>query len=88
VSGSGDSSRRSGLPLDPVTLPPPVATMLKRIRALPDHSGERVPAAALTAYASREDAVQARSAGFQAHLAKPITPTEVVSTVAALVGRV
>jgi signal transduction histidine kinase len=61
--------------------------MIRRIRALPDHAGDRVPAAAITAYASREDAAQARSAGFQAHLAKPITPTEVVSTVATLVGR-
>jgi signal transduction histidine kinase len=61
--------------------------MIRRIRALPDHVGDRVPAAAITAYASREDAAQARSAGFQAHLAKPITPTEVVSTVATLVGR-
>lgn len=61
--------------------------MLRRIRALPDHAGDRVPAAAITAYASREDAARARSAGFQAHLAKPITPAEIVSTVATLVGR-
>ena len=61
--------------------------MIKRIRALPDHAGDRVPAAAITAYASREDAARAHSAGFQAHLAKPITPAEIVSTVATLVGR-
>ncbi|HSY38360.1 MAG TPA: response regulator [Polyangia bacterium] len=61
--------------------------MIRRIRALPDHAGDHVPAAAITAYASREDAARARSAGFQAHLAKPLTPTEVISTVATLVGR-
>ncbi len=61
--------------------------MIRRIRALPDHAGDHVPAAAITAYASREDAARARSAGFQAHLAKPITPTDVISTVATLVGR-
>jgi signal transduction histidine kinase len=61
--------------------------MIRRIRALPNHAGDRVPAAAITAHASREDAAEARSAGFQAHLAKPITPTELVSTVATLVGR-
>jgi signal transduction histidine kinase len=61
--------------------------MIRRIRALPEQAGGRVPAAAITAYASREDAAEARSAGFQAHLAKPITPSDVVSTVATLVGR-
>ncbi len=61
--------------------------MMKRIRELPDHAGDHVPAAAITAYASREDAARTRSAGFQAHLAKPITPAELVSTVATLVGR-
>jgi CheY-like chemotaxis protein len=47
-----------------------------------------VPAAALTAYARSEDRVKALRAGFQIHLAKPIDPAELVTTVAALAKRV
>lgn len=61
--------------------------LIRRIRALPGDSGKRVPAAALTAYASADDVAQARSAGFQSHVAKPIDAARLVSTVAALVGR-
>jgi signal transduction histidine kinase len=61
--------------------------LIRRIRALPDRSGERIPAAALTAYASDADVARARVAGFQSHLAKPVDPTRLVSTVAGLVGR-
>jgi hypothetical protein len=44
----------------------------------------RVPPAALTAYARSEDRRKALRAGFQIHLAKPIDPIELVTTVAAL----
>jgi CheY-like chemotaxis protein len=44
-----------------------------------------MPAAALTAYARSDDRVKALRAGFHIHLAKPIDPTELVSTIAALV---
>ena len=47
----------------------------------------RVPAAALTAYARSEDRMKALAAGFQIHLAKPIDPAELVTTVASLVKR-
>ncbi len=47
-------------------------------------SGVRVPAIALTAYARREDAVQALAAGFQLHLPKPIDRAALVAAVAAL----
>ena len=46
-----------------------------------------VPAAALTAYARSEDRVKALRTGFQMHLAKPIDPAELVTTVAALAKR-
>jgi PAS domain S-box-containing protein len=46
-----------------------------------------VPAAALTAYARSEDRVKALRAGFQMHLAKPIDPAELVTTIAALAKR-
>ena len=54
------------------------------------HSNPRireVPAAALTAYARSEDRVKALRAGFQIHLAKPIDPAELVTTIAALAKR-
>jgi CheY-like chemotaxis protein len=47
-----------------------------------------VPAAALTAYARSEDRMKALQAGFQIHLAKPIDPAELVTTIASLVKRV
>ncbi|MCC5655093.1 response regulator [Nostoc sp. XA013] len=59
--------------------------LLQQIRAqLP---ASQVPAIALTAYAGEFDRTQALQAGFQQHLAKPIEPTEIVTTVACLCGR-
>jgi PAS domain S-box-containing protein len=43
-----------------------------------------VPAVALTAYASRDDAARAFRAGFQAHLAKPVDPGLLAQTIAAV----
>ena len=47
-----------------------------------------VPAVAVTAYARSEDRLKALRAGFQIHLAKPIDPAELMTTVAALAKRV
>jgi CheY-like chemotaxis protein len=47
--------------------------------------GEGVPAIALTAYARSEDRTRAPLAGYQAHLAKPVEPSELVATVASFV---
>ena len=46
-----------------------------------------IPAAALTAYARPEDRVKALRAGFQVHLAKPVDPAELMTTMAALARR-
>jgi signal transduction histidine kinase len=46
------------------------------------YSPERLPAVALTAYARREDELMALEAGFQAHVAKPVKPAELVRVVA------
>jgi CheY-like chemotaxis protein len=54
------------------------------------HHNPRVrdlPVAALTAYARSEDRMKALQAGFQMHLAKPIDPAELVTTIAALAKR-
>lgn len=59
--------------------------MISRIRHLSDDAASIVPAIALTAYARSEDRVKALEKGFQLHLAKPIDPSELIATVAALV---
>jgi PAS domain S-box-containing protein len=53
--------------------------LLRRLRELP-HLRD-VPAVALTGYASKTDAEAAESAGFEAHIAKPIDPTELATRV-------
>jgi PAS domain S-box-containing protein len=60
---------------------------IQSVRALSAAEGGNVPALALTAYASPEDAARARAAGFSMHLAKPVDPALVVRTIGTLVGR-
>jgi CheY-like chemotaxis protein len=57
---------------------------MRMLRARPPERGGRVAALALTAFARLEDAVRARSSGFQGHIAKPITPEELAAAVARL----
>jgi ATP-binding cassette subfamily B protein len=47
----------------------------------------RVPAIALTGHAQSGDRIRALMAGFQVHLAKPVNPHELLSTISALCGR-
>jgi signal transduction histidine kinase/CheY-like chemotaxis protein len=59
--------------------------LIKRVRALqPEHAGT-IPAVALTGYASDEDAARARVAGYQLHIPKPVSPSELVAKVANLI---
>jgi signal transduction histidine kinase/ActR/RegA family two-component response regulator len=55
--------------------------LIRAVRAL-GLVPERLPAIALTAYARREDQRLALQAGFQAHVAKPVEPAELISVVA------
>jgi PAS domain S-box-containing protein len=55
---------------------------IRKIRKIP--GGGNVPAAALTALARIEDRMRALNAGFQTHLAKPISPGELVAVVRSL----
>jgi CheY-like chemotaxis protein len=59
---------------------------MKRVRQMQAPMSS-VPAAALTALARAADRRRALLAGFQTHLTKPVDPTELVATVANLVGR-
>ena len=58
--------------------------LIEQVRRHPDARVRAVPAAALTAYARSEDRMRALRAGFQIHLAKPIDPAELVTTIASL----
>ncbi len=49
-------------------------------------AGIATPAIALTAYARREDADDARAAGFQMHLPKPVDSARLIDAVATLAG--
>ena len=71
-------------------------TLLRRVRrceaacrqtSLPLSQGGRIPAVALTAYARTEDRKAALLAGFQAHVAKPVEPGELIAVIANLTGR-
>jgi CheY-like chemotaxis protein len=44
----------------------------------------RIPAVALTAYAGRTDKIRLLSAGFDAHVPKPLDPAELVTVLASL----
>ncbi|HVG09717.1 MAG TPA: response regulator [Thermoanaerobaculia bacterium] len=62
-------------------------SLIRKLRLRSAELGGNLPAAAVTAYARSEDRIRALAAGFQAHLAKPIDPAELVATIAALAGR-
>ena len=58
--------------------------LVRRVRARADCT--HLPAIALTAYASRQDAAKAIAAGFNAHVAKPVQPSTLGATVARLIA--
>ncbi|WP_309896004.1 ATP-binding protein [Archangium sp.] len=61
--------------------------LLRRVRAWAEARDQWVPAIALTAYASAEDARRAYRAGFQVHLSKPLESATLIEAVARLAGR-
>ncbi len=62
-------------------------SLIRRLRQLPEEQGGRVPVVALTAYARPQDKEQALTAGFDAHLTKPVEPSELAWAVVSLVRR-
>jgi CheY-like chemotaxis protein len=62
-------------------------TLIRHVRAWEAPRGSRVPAVALTAYARGEDGVEALQAGFDAHVHKPVEPTDLAKIVHRLAGR-
>jgi PAS domain S-box-containing protein len=55
--------------------------LLQKVRRMDSSSAAGIPAVALTAYARMEDRMLAFRAGYQAHIAKPVEPTELVATI-------
>jgi signal transduction histidine kinase/DNA-binding response OmpR family regulator len=62
-------------------------TLLRKLRKLKSKRAKHIPAVALSAYASDEDRSIALAQGFQMHLPKPIEPENLVSSIAAALGR-
>ena len=58
--------------------------LMRKIRRLTPEHGGTIPALALTAYAGADDVKLALSAGFQAHVAKPVEPVGLALAVADL----
>jgi PAS domain S-box-containing protein len=63
-------------------------TLIRKVRALQEDQGGRIPAIALTAYARSEDRVRALSLGYQLHVSKPVELEELAFAIASLSGRV
>lgn len=62
-------------------------TFIRIVRKLPAERGGKIPAVAITAYASDEDRNRAITAGFQLHVPKPVEPSQLAAVVAQLTGR-
>jgi len=58
--------------------------LLRSLRKLPEDRGGALPIAAVTAYASEGDRVQALQRGFDAHISKPFAPATLVSAISQL----
>jgi len=61
-------------------------SLIKKVRKLRSKRS-KLPAVALTAYATKEDKARALETGFQMHVAKPIEPETLVMSIASTVGR-
>ena len=59
--------------------------LIRKVRSLPTNLN-KVPAVALTAFATEADRKMSLTAGFQAHLAKPVEPGHLVHTIKGLIN--
>jgi CheY-like chemotaxis protein len=60
---------------------------VRDLRSRPAHLGGLIPALALTAYARPVDRDTALRSGYQAHLAKPVDPVDLVRAIMELTAR-
>jgi signal transduction histidine kinase/DNA-binding response OmpR family regulator len=61
-------------------------SLIRKVRKLRSKRAKQIPAIALTAYATDEDRSLALAAGFQVHLAKPVEPKSLLTSIAAALG--
>jgi len=61
-------------------------SLIRAIRSLPAGAGGSIPAVAVTAYTSVREREEALTAGFNAHMGKPVDPEQLVATIAAAVS--
>ena len=61
--------------------------LIRQVRALPGDRGGVMPAIAITALGHPHGVDRTLTAGFQAHLRKPVDPWELARTIATLAGR-
>ncbi|MGI8919812.1 MAG: PAS domain S-box protein [Pyrinomonadaceae bacterium] len=61
--------------------------LIREVRKMEKGKEHRIPAVALTAYASVQDRMRAILAGFNTHVAKPVEANELVTVVASLADR-
>ncbi|MBD2528739.1 PAS domain S-box protein [Nostoc flagelliforme FACHB-838] len=59
--------------------------LMRQIRAMSPELGGKIPAIALTAYASELDYQQAIAAGFEQHITKPVEPAKLLQAIANLI---
>jgi PAS domain S-box-containing protein len=62
-------------------------SFIRKVRTLSVEQGGRVPAIALTAHARSDDRLRALSAGFDAHVTKPMDPIELVTIIVGFARR-
>jgi len=60
--------------------------LLRKLRQRPAEEGGGIPAVALTGYSRPEDAGRAKDAGFERHLAKPVSLAHLANVIAELAG--
>ncbi|HKP39159.1 MAG TPA: PAS domain S-box protein [Pyrinomonadaceae bacterium] len=91
VESAGDALRRMPLFIPDILLSDiglPVESgydLIRKVRSLKSKMN-KVPAIALTAFATESDRKKSLSSGFQAHLAKPVEPSNLVRTIKSLVN--
>ena len=56
-------------------------SLMRKVRSLPHEHGGQIPAIALTGYASAKDKADTFAAGYQAHLAKPLEPADLITAI-------
>jgi CheY-like chemotaxis protein len=60
--------------------------LIRRLRESENASNRHTPAIALTAFANKDDREEAIKAGYQMHLAKPVSPADLTRGVARVVN--